>query len=142
MPANEDNGVSAHSELGEAATLPMKKLDLWRQWIAQQHRQLHTYSAEEWFKHLLNNVEEETESKNGEVRGVEKDLEVEKVMAAEDVLRVRDLPQSQLHQQPYMKTRLTAKIWILILALVIQQCELESSMQDRELYLDALLQTC
>ncbi|KJP86039.1 hypothetical protein AK88_04296 [Plasmodium fragile] len=134
------NDVSAHREFGEAATRPMKQLRLWKKWVAQQHRQMRMYSEEEWFTHLLNNVEEDTESPKGDIRGVEQDLAVENVMAAQQMLRVRDVPRSQLHQQPHMKKRLRANIWILILALIIEECEFERSVQDRELYLDDLLE--
>ncbi|KJP86086.1 hypothetical protein AK88_04277 [Plasmodium fragile] len=141
MVANEDNGVHGQREFGDAATLPMQKVRLWKEWVAQQHRHVSTYSEEEWFQHLLENIEEATASHKGEVPIVENDLEVEKVMAAAYMLRVRDAPEfQQLHPQSYMKKRLTAQTWILILALVLAQCELESSMQQRELYVDALLQ--
>ncbi|KJP85161.1 hypothetical protein AK88_05204 [Plasmodium fragile] len=139
MAANEDNGVYGHSVLGEAATLPMKKLDLWKQWVSQQHRQMSMYNAEEWCQHLLHNVEEATESHTGHAPIVENDLDVENVMGAEDVLSVRDVPRTQLHKQPDMQKTLTAKIWILILALVIEECEVECRLQDRELYVDELL---
>ncbi|KJP85644.1 hypothetical protein AK88_04716 [Plasmodium fragile] len=140
MVATEDNGVYGHSELGDAAILPMKKLDLWRQCVAQQHRQMSMYK-EEWFKHLLENIEEETVPGKRDVSGVEKDLKMEIVTAAEDMLQVRDLPRSQpLHQQPHMKKPLSTKIWILILALVIEQYELESRFQEKELYVDTLLE--
>ncbi|KJP84925.1 hypothetical protein AK88_05445 [Plasmodium fragile] len=124
----------------KAATMDSKK-HAWKEWVAKQHRQMRMYNAEAWFQRLLNTVVEETQSHKGEVPGVETDVEVENVMAAEDMLRVRDLPRSQpLHKQPYMKKPLTAQTWILILALIIEACELENSMHDRELYVDALLQ--
>ncbi|KJP85071.1 hypothetical protein AK88_05293 [Plasmodium fragile] len=132
--------VYGHREFVEAATPPMKKLWLWKQWVAQQHRHMRMYGQEEWFQRLLNNVEEETVSQTGEVPIAEKGIEVDKVMAAEDVLRVRAAPRKQLHPQPYMKKQLSTKIWTLILALVIEQCEVERSLQDRELHVDALLQ--
>ncbi|KJP88229.1 hypothetical protein AK88_02176 [Plasmodium fragile] len=131
--------VSGHIHNGEAATLQMSTLRLWKAWVAQQHRQMSTYKEEQWFPHLFNNVEEEIESQTVEVPGVEKDLEVEQVKGTED--RVRDLPRSQpLHPQPYMKKRLTAKICILLLALVIEACELECRLQQTELYVDDLLE--
>ncbi|KJP85430.1 hypothetical protein AK88_04933 [Plasmodium fragile] len=134
------NGVSGHSVLGEAATLHMQKLDLWKEWVAQQHRHMRMYGKEQqWFQHLLNNVEEDTVPQKGDVSVVEQDLDVEKAMAAEDILRVRHVPRSQLHKQPYMKKRLTAQTWILILALVIEQCEVECRLQETELYVDDLL---
>ncbi|KJP87061.1 hypothetical protein AK88_03347 [Plasmodium fragile] len=116
-----------------------KKLDLWKEWVAQQHRQMRMYGEAQWFQHLLNTVQQETVSQTREIPGVETHVEVEKVLGTEDILRVRDVPRTQLHPQPYMKTVLTAKTWILILALVIEQCELERSLQEKELYLDELL---
>ncbi|KJP84899.1 hypothetical protein AK88_05469 [Plasmodium fragile] len=132
------NGASG--EHRKAATLERKNLDLWRQWTAQQHRQMSMYGQEAWFKHLLDNIAEETVSDTGEVPRVETHLEVEKVMAAQDILIVRVAPRTQLHQAPHMKKPLTAKIWILILALVIEQCEIERRAQEKELYVDNLLE--
>ncbi|KJP89169.1 hypothetical protein AK88_01255 [Plasmodium fragile] len=142
MAANEDNVVSGQREFGEVATLHMSKLRLWKQWVAQQHQQMRMYT-EQWFQHLLHSVEDDTVPANGEVPVVRKDLEVEQVMGQEDVLRVRDVPRTQpLHQPPHMKQRLTAKIWILILACVIEDCALECRLHDRELYVDDILQQC
>ncbi|KJP84955.1 hypothetical protein AK88_05410 [Plasmodium fragile] len=125
---------------GEAATLERKK-DAWKEWVAKQHRQMSMYNAQEWFQRLLNTVEHETVPQHGQAPIVENDLEVEKVMAAEHILRVRDLPRTPLHQQPYMQQPLTAhKLCMLILASVIEECEIESSMHEKELYLDDLLQ--
>ncbi|KJP86040.1 hypothetical protein AK88_04297 [Plasmodium fragile] len=138
MAADE---VSGNSELGEAATMQMQKLRLWKQWVAQQHALMHIYGEDEWFQHLLNNVQEETVSEKGEVSVVDQDFDVEKVMGTADMLRVQHIPRMQpLNKQPYMKKRLTAKLWILLLASVIEKCEIESSMHDRELYVDALLE--
>ncbi|KJP84866.1 hypothetical protein AK88_05503 [Plasmodium fragile] len=131
----------ASSEHRTAATMESTQLDAWKEWIARKHKRTDTYSEEEWFKHLLSSVEEETVPDKGDVPIAEKDLEVEKVMAAHQRLRLRDVPRSQLHPQPYMKQPLTAHTWMLLLASVIEQCEIESSMQDRELYVDALLDT-
>ncbi|KJP85381.1 hypothetical protein AK88_04981 [Plasmodium fragile] len=131
---NEDHGVHGQRALGEAAILPMKKLDAWNGWVAKQHRQMRMYNAEEWFQHLLNNVEQQTASQKGEVPGVEY------AMFAEHMLRVRNAQRTQLHPQLYMKKPLTAKTWILILALVIEQCEVECRLHDRELYVDDLLE--
>ncbi|KJP85428.1 hypothetical protein AK88_04931 [Plasmodium fragile] len=139
MVANEDNG---HRELGEYGNIPYmqsKKLVLWKQWVAQQHALMHIYGEEEWFQRLLNSVEEETVPEKREVPGVEKHLEVEKAMGTEHLLHVRDVPRSQLHKQPYMTKPLTAKTWILILALVIEHCEVECRLQEKELYVDELL---
>ncbi|KJP84905.1 hypothetical protein AK88_05255 [Plasmodium fragile] len=142
MVAEEDNGVSGQRELGESATPQINKLDAWKEWVAQQHRQMSVHRKQEWCKHLLNNVEEATVSQKGEVPRVEKHLEVDKVMGTEHMLRVTHVPRTQLHTQPYMQKRLTAKTWILILALVIEQCELECRLQQTELHVDALLQQC
>ncbi|KJP84805.1 hypothetical protein AK88_05565 [Plasmodium fragile] len=141
MATNEDNVVSAHSAFGEAATMERQKLRLWKQWVAQQHRQVRMYCEQEWFQHLLHNVEEKTVPAKGDVPRVEKHLEVENVNAAQQTLRVRDVPRTQpLHPQLYLHKPLSTKIWILILALVLEHCELERSMQQTELYVDALLQ--
>ncbi|KJP84928.1 hypothetical protein AK88_05437 [Plasmodium fragile] len=139
MVATDDNVHRELREQGSIGCVEMKK-DAWKQWVAKQHHDMAKYIEKEWFQHLLNNVEQATVPATGEVLGVEKDLEVETVTAAAHVLRVRDLPWSQpLHPQPYMKKPLTAKTWILILALVIEDCELESRLQENELYVDDLL---
>ncbi|KJP84946.1 hypothetical protein AK88_05424 [Plasmodium fragile] len=139
IAANEVSGQRALGEHRSTACVEMKT-DAWKQWVEQQHRQKNVDRQEAWFKHLLHNVEEETVRGKGEVPAVDTDVEVEKVMAAQHMLRVRDIPRTQLHQPPHMNTPLTAKIWILILALVIEQCEVERSLQEKELYVDALLQ--
>ncbi|KJP85075.1 hypothetical protein AK88_05297 [Plasmodium fragile] len=141
IAANEDNGVYGQRALGQHANIPSVEIkkDAWKQWVVKQHNDMAKYIEKDWFRPLLNSVEEETESHKGEVPGVQKHLEVDKVMAAEDVLRLRHVPRTQLHKQPYMNKPLTAKIWILILALVIEQCKLESRLQETELYVDALL---
>ncbi|KJP86084.1 hypothetical protein AK88_04275 [Plasmodium fragile] len=143
MVANEDNVVYGHSEFGAAATVQINKLDAWKEWFANQHALMSTYSEQAWFQPLLSTVEEETVPDKGDIHGVDQHFNMEQVMAAEHMLRVRDLPRSQtMHPQPYMKKVLTAKTWILFLALVIEHCEVERRLQERELYVDALLQTC
>ncbi|KJP85752.1 hypothetical protein AK88_04622 [Plasmodium fragile] len=135
--------IAANDASGEhrkAATMHRKKLDLWKQWVAQQHRHMSMYGQEAWFQHLLNSVQQETVPQTGEVPGVEKQLEVEKVMGTADTLRVTHAPRSQLHHAPHMTKPVTAKIWILLLAFVIEQCELERSLQEKELYVDDLLE--
>ncbi|KJP85439.1 hypothetical protein AK88_04942 [Plasmodium fragile] len=141
MAADANNGQRA---LGERFNIPsaVMKKDAWKKWLDQQHRNMRMYNALEWFPRLLHNVQEHTESHKGAVPVVGKDLEVEKAMGPADIRRVRDVPRSQLHQQPHMKTVLTAKIWILILALVIEHCEVDSRLQQTELYVDHLLQNC
>ncbi|KJP84982.1 hypothetical protein AK88_05392 [Plasmodium fragile] len=98
------------------------------------------YGQKAWFQHLLHNVETATVPATGEVSVVQKDLKVENVNVAHQMIQVRDVPRTQLHPRPYMKKPLTAKTWILILPLVIEDSELESRLQDRELYVDNLLQ--
>ncbi|KJP85162.1 hypothetical protein AK88_05205 [Plasmodium fragile] len=139
MRQHATDDVCGYRELGEAPTPPMQKLDLWKQWVAQQHRQMSTYSEQEWFQHLLNNVEEETVPQHGQVPAVETDLNMQIVTAAADMLRVRDLPRTQLHRSPHMKTPLTAKLWMLLLASIIEECEIERSLQETELYVDEVL---
>ncbi|KJP85386.1 hypothetical protein AK88_04986 [Plasmodium fragile] len=140
MAANEDNGVCGHSEFGDAATMERKKLDAWKEWVAQQHGHMRMYNAQEWFQRLLNNVAEETVPAKAEVPGVDTHFKMEQVMAAEDLLQVRAVPRSQpLHPQLYMKKPLTAQTWILLLALVIEQCDVDCRLKEKELYVDALL---
>ncbi|KJP84897.1 hypothetical protein AK88_05467 [Plasmodium fragile] len=125
------NGASG--EHWQAATMESKK-HAWKAWVAQQHRQLRMYT-EEWFQHLLHNVEEQTVTATGESPGVET------LMGKEDVLRVTHAQPSQsLHPPPDMQKTLTAKTWILILAFVIEQCEVERSLQEKELCVDDLLE--
>ncbi|KJP89167.1 hypothetical protein AK88_01253 [Plasmodium fragile] len=143
MVAKEDNGVSGQRELTEQRSIgcvEMKK-DAWKKWVAQQHHDMAKYIESDCFRHLLENIDQETVPEKGALSVVDADFAVENVMAAEDVLRVRALPRSQpMHPQPYMKKPLTATIWILILALIIEECEVERSLQARELYVDELLQ--
>ncbi|KJP89171.1 hypothetical protein AK88_01257 [Plasmodium fragile] len=139
MAERAHNGQRALGERGHMPSVEMKK-DAWKKWVAQQHRHMRMYT-EQWFQRLLNNVEDHTVPQKGEVARVDKHLEVEKVKATEDVLRVRHLPRTQLHQQPYMQQPLTGlKLCMLLLAFVIEQCELERSLQEKELYVDALLE--
>ncbi|KJP86078.1 hypothetical protein AK88_04269 [Plasmodium fragile] len=131
---------AASADHRQAATLERKKLDAWKEWVAKQHELMHIYGEEEWFKHLLNTVPEKTVPGKRAVPGVDNDLEVERAMGAEDVLSVRDLPAQQLHPHSYMKKPLTGhKLWMLILACVIEQCAVERNLQDRELHVDDLL---
>ncbi|KJP84680.1 hypothetical protein AK88_05688 [Plasmodium fragile] len=151
-----ENGVYGQRALGEAANPPMHKLDAWNGWVAQQHALMHIYGAEEWFQHLLNSVEEENTEETGSQR--EQTLNANNIPTAQELAtdaeaqkrapanipltRVKD-PEQQHHHHPHLlhTEHLTAhKLWMLILAAVIEECELEHSMQDRELYLDALLE--
>ncbi|KJP85654.1 hypothetical protein AK88_04685 [Plasmodium fragile] len=133
MAANEDN---VHRELSEQRSIgcvEMKK-DAWKKWVVKQHHDMAKYIENDWFRHLLENIDQETVPDKGAVPPVDK------VMGTEDTLRVRDLPQPQpLHEDSYKQTQLIAKLWMLILAFVIEQCELESRLQEKELYVDELL---
>ncbi|KJP85646.1 hypothetical protein AK88_04718 [Plasmodium fragile] len=138
---------AASSEHKTAATMESKKLEAWKEWVAKQHNHIETYSEEEWFRHLLENIEEDTVTaaekvpENCAIHAVETHLDVEKAMGTEHLLHVPDIPESQpLHQPPHMNKPLSATTWILILALVIEHCELESRLQEKELYVDDLLQ--
>ncbi|KJP86073.1 hypothetical protein AK88_04264 [Plasmodium fragile] len=142
MVANVEHGHSEHCEHGHIPSADMTKLRFWKEWVAQHHALMHIYGEQEWFQRLLNNVQDETVPQNGQAPIVENDLEVEKVTAAEDILSVRAVPRTQLHPQSYMQQPLTAKTCILLLALIIEECELECRLQEKELYVDALLQTC
>ncbi|KJP85048.1 hypothetical protein AK88_05318 [Plasmodium fragile] len=150
--------VSAHREFGERGNMPsaeMKKVRLWKQWVSQQHRQMSTYTEEEWFQHLLNNVEEEKTEEKWSQR--EQTLHVSNIPTAQEgathaeaeprapenipFTKVKEPEQQQDHHPELRHTeQLTAqKLWMLILASVIEECEIENIMQDRELYVDALL---
>ncbi|KJP86706.1 hypothetical protein AK88_03618 [Plasmodium fragile] len=113
---------AASGEHREAATMERKKLDAWKEWVAQQHQQMSMYGQEqEWFQHWLNNVEEAAVSQKGEIPRVEKHLEVEKVMAAEHMLKVGHVPRTQpIHEDSYKKKQLLAKLWMPTLALIIE----------------------
>ncbi|KJP89172.1 hypothetical protein AK88_01258 [Plasmodium fragile] len=141
MAERAHNGQRALGERGHMPSVEMKK-DAWKKWVAQQHRHMRMYGQEAWFKHLLENIAEETASQKGEVPRVETHLEVEKVMGTADILRVRDVPRTQaLHPQPHIKKPLTGlKLCMLLLAFVIEQCEIECRLQEKELYVDALLE--
>ncbi|KJP85190.1 hypothetical protein AK88_05184 [Plasmodium fragile] len=168
MAANDDNVVSAHREFRDAATVPMMKLRLWKEWVAQQHELMNIYGEEAWFQYLWSNIAQsgvvtEEDGMPEQIRTVEgvshihtvdekpttfvtdqgppveKELKVEGALEGGSALKVRHLPQQQLHPQPYMKKRLTATIWMLLLALIIEECELECRLQQTQLYVDELL---
>ncbi|KJP86098.1 hypothetical protein AK88_04289 [Plasmodium fragile] len=147
---------AASGEHRTAATMERQKLDLWRQWIAQQYRQMSTYTAEEWFQYLLRNIEEENTLHGQRVPGANKEpvqaaiisgLNTEDTHLMPEVPHEEHIPsttvkqreQQDLYPDLYRTKSLTAKTWILLLALVIEQCEVESSLHDRELYVDDLL---
>ncbi|ANQ07853.1 Pvstp1 [Plasmodium coatneyi] len=47
---------------------------------------------------------------------------------------------NKLCEQSHRRNRLTRKLWMLILALVVEQVEMEENIVDKEIYLDHLLQ--
>ncbi|KJP88402.1 hypothetical protein AK88_01854 [Plasmodium fragile] len=170
MAVNEVFGNSALGEHGNMPSTEMKKLRLWKQWVAKQHRQVIAYREEEWFQYLLRNIEEEngltaaegipakiTAVKavgdmptvqeepstfiTGQMLPVENGLKGEKSLEAEQALKVSHLPGMQQHNtEMYMKTSLTSKLWLLILSSVIEQCEMEQNLQETDTYLDNLLE--
>ncbi|KJP86072.1 hypothetical protein AK88_04263 [Plasmodium fragile] len=170
MVANAAHGVYVQRAFGEVATMERNKLDAWKEWVAKQHELLNIHGEEEWFQHLWSNIEEtgvvtEHDGMPEQIRmlegvshihtvdekpttfvtehgpTVEKGLQVQEALDGGSALKVRHVPRPQpLHKQPYMKKPLTATIWILILALVIEQCEVERNLQETELYVDELLQ--
>ncbi|KJP86090.1 hypothetical protein AK88_04281 [Plasmodium fragile] len=169
MVANAAHGVYVQRAFGEVATMERNKLDAWKEWVATQHELLNIHGEEEWFQHLWSNIEEtgvvtEHDGMPEQIRmlegvshihtvdekpttfvtehgpTVEKGLQVQEALDGGSALKVRHVPRPQpLHKQPYMKKPLTATIWILILALVIEQCEVERNLQETELYVDELL---
>ncbi|KJP85384.1 hypothetical protein AK88_04984 [Plasmodium fragile] len=169
MVANAAHGVYVQRAFGEVATMERNKLDAWKEWVAKQHELLNIHGEEEWFQHLWSNIEEtgvvtEHDGMPEQIRmlegvshihtvdekpttfvtehgpTVEKGLQVQEALDGGSALKVRHVPRPQpLHKQPYMKKPLTATIWILILALVIEQCEVERNLQETELYVDELL---
>ncbi|KJP85107.1 hypothetical protein AK88_05259 [Plasmodium fragile] len=141
-----DTAPDAHSSPRNECPIPDHTN--WINWIDRHKHIVRACTGQPWFnalksewkQHLRDHmVANEDNGVYGHSEFVDKDVEVEKAMAAEHMLRVRDLPRSQLHQPPHMKKRLTAKTWILLLALVIEQCELERNLQETESYVDDLL---
>ncbi|ANQ05791.1 SICA-like antigen [Plasmodium coatneyi] len=103
---NDDNNYSFEE----------KRKDSFRSWVREQRAlmELNSQTAD-WFKHLLDNIEE--------VNGTD------------------ELKQQQLCKDSYKaKNRLAPKLWMLILALVFEECEREENIVDKEFYFDHLLQ--
>ncbi|KJP85123.1 hypothetical protein AK88_05248 [Plasmodium fragile] len=160
MVANEDNGVSSQRALGARGNIPsadMTKLRLWKQWVAKQHAQMSVHSDEQCFQYLLRNIEEENTLHGQRVPGATKETVQAAIISGlntEDTHLMPQVPhdehipstnvkqreQQDLYPDLYRTKSLTAKIWILLLALVIEHCELECRLQDRELYVDDLLE--
>ncbi|KJP84884.1 hypothetical protein AK88_05483 [Plasmodium fragile] len=149
------SGNSEHCEHGNIQSADMTKLRLWKEWVAQQHRQMSMYKAE-WFQHLLNNVGEEQTQEKGSQR--EQTLHVSNIPTAQErathaaaeplapenipLTKVKE-PEQQHDHHPQLRhtEQLTAhKLWMLLLAFVIEECELERSLQEKELHVDELLE--
>ncbi|ANQ10603.1 Pvstp1 [Plasmodium coatneyi] len=92
-----------------------KRKEFFRSWVRKQHAlmELNSQTAD-WFKHLLGNMEE---------------------------LEPEQLEQQELCQKSHKKNRLAAKLWMLILALLFEECGREENVCNKELYLDHLLQS-
>ncbi|CAI7717544.1 STP1 protein [Plasmodium vivax] len=122
---------SEQSQLNEKKNIPLIEMqkDIWRQWVAKQHKLMEMYSEKDWFMHLLKCVEEEPN-----------ELETENSNENVSLINLDELEKQKLYQQLYKKKQLIAKLWILILSLVVEECENEDNINDKELYLDSFLQ--
>ncbi|CAI7719834.1 STP1 protein [Plasmodium vivax] len=122
---------SEQSQLNEKKNIPLIEMqkDIWRQWVAKQHKLMEMYSEKYWFMHLLKCVEEEPN-----------ELETENSNENVSLINLEELEKQKLYQQLYKKKQLIAKLWILILSLVVEECEIEDNTNDKELYLDSFLQ--
>ncbi|CAI7724079.1 STP1 protein [Plasmodium vivax] len=122
---------SEQSQLNEKKNIPLIEMqkDIWRQWVAKQHKLMEMYSEKDWFMHLLKCVEEEPN-----------ELETENSNENVSLTNLEELEKQKLYQQLYKKKQVTAKLWMLILALVVEECEIEDNTNDKELYLDSFLQ--
>ncbi|CAI7723926.1 STP1 protein [Plasmodium vivax] len=122
---------SEQSQLNEKKNIPLIEMqkDIWRQWVAKQHKLMEMYSEKEWFMYLLKCVEEEPN-----------ELETENSNENVSLINLEELEKQKLYQQLYKKKQLIAKLWILILSLVVEECEIEDNTNDKELYLDSFLQ--
>ncbi|ANQ09981.1 SICA antigen [Plasmodium coatneyi] len=98
----------------DVSSMENRKKELWKQWVAKQHALMEWNSqTADWFKHLLDNVER---------------------------MNPDESEQQQLQKDFYRKNRQTRKLWMLILALLFEECEREENIVDKEFYLDHLLQ--
>ncbi|CAI7718620.1 STP1 protein [Plasmodium vivax] len=122
---------SEQSQLNEKKNIPLIEMqkDIWRQWVAKQHKLMEMYSEKDWFMHLLKCVEEEPN-----------ELETENSNEKVSLINLDELEKQKLYQQLYKKKQLITKLWILILSLVVEECENEDNINDKELYLDSFLQ--
>ncbi|GAB69475.1 Pvstp1 [Plasmodium cynomolgi strain B] len=157
-----EQGQAYHSEFHENNDVPFleRQKDSWRQWVAKQYTRMQMVSEQDWFRHLLNNIEEEEAEVVEEVLGVEQPpqeqqrpnelqqsnelephkSETEKAKENISWTKVEELEKEHLCREFGKKKQFIAKLWMLILALVIEECEMEDNLHDKELYVDSLLQ--
>ncbi|ANQ07926.1 SICA-like antigen [Plasmodium coatneyi] len=131
MGQNKQGEVHDHGDIASTERQKKKK-DAWKWWVSMQHSLMETYNKTDWFIHLLNNSEDALNKlvvQRGNVT-----VKAEDPLGPENVLR-----NPQLDRQSYKKEQSIAKLWMLILALVIEECEMEESVHDKEIYLDNLL---
>ncbi|ANQ07783.1 SICA antigen [Plasmodium coatneyi] len=117
---NEYQRGAKHNELRDDNNFSFseKKELLWRTSVGKQYNIMEWNSqTADWFKHLLNNVQE-----------------------IPNELESAEIEQQYLCKESYRNNRLAPKLWMLILALVFEECEREENVCNKELYLDHLLQ--
>ncbi|ANQ09107.1 Pvstp1 [Plasmodium coatneyi] len=112
---NEYQRDSQQSLLNDdVSSMESHKKELWKEWVRKQRSLMEWNSQKDWFKHLFDSIEE-----------VDPEM----------------LDQQQLCKDSYKpNNRLTVKLWMLILALVFEECEREENVCDKEFYLNHLLQ--
>ncbi|ANQ10669.1 SICA antigen [Plasmodium coatneyi] len=134
---------------GEDTSSPeMRKKDAWKKWVAKQHELMDVNSEQDWFKHLLENVEEvdrnelgkTNESEQQQQKQKQNELKTEEATQSTSSTFTKAPKKEELCKKSYKKNFLIAKLWMLILALVFEECELEKSLHDKELYVDNLLE--
>ncbi|CAG9485286.1 unnamed protein product [Plasmodium vivax] len=123
---------SKESELNERKNIPLLEIqkDIWRQWVSKQHKLMEMYKEKDWFKNLLKCIEEEPN-----------ELETENPVENISLTNLEELETQKLYQELYKKKQLIAKLWMLILLLVVEECEIEDNINDKELYLDRFLES-
>ncbi|CAI7717835.1 STP1 protein [Plasmodium vivax] len=123
---------SKESELNERKNIPLLEIqkNIWRQWVAKQHKLMEMYKEKDWFKNLLKCIEEEPN-----------ELETENHVENISLTNLEELETQKLYQELYKKKQLIAKLWMLILLLVVEECEIEDNINDKELYLDRFLES-
>ncbi|SBO21670.1 SICAvar, type I (fragment) [Plasmodium knowlesi strain H] len=125
-------------EENDSSCAARRKKDAWRKWIAKQHALMDVNSEQDWFKHLLENVEE-VEQDESEQQGENEHKTGEGTESTTSAYN--NLPRrQQLHKNSNKKNFLITKLWMLILALVFEECERERTLHEKEMYVDHLLE--